>query len=86
MADGGVTFLAQFTGLILRMASSDREQSARRQLAAELSFGLGIALEQLPVLAVPALGWFLPLLLLKLRVAHLLKEAPYAPKQGETAP
>lgn len=48
--------------------------------------GLGIALAQLPLLAVPALGWFLPLLLLKLLVAHLLKEAPYAPKQGETAP
>lgn len=45
--------------------------------------GLGIALAQLPLLAVPGLGWFLPLLLLKLLVAHLLKEAPYTPHQSD---
>lgn len=45
--------------------------------------GIGILLAQLPVLTVPGLGWFLPLLLLKLLVAHLVKEAPFATDQGD---
>jgi hypothetical protein len=47
--------------------------------------GLGFALAQLPLLAVPGLDWFLPLLLLKLLVAHLLKEAPFARVQSDEA-
>jgi len=47
--------------------------------------GLGIVLAQLPLLTVPGLGWFLPLLLLKLLVAHLLKEAPFARRQRNGA-
>lgn len=44
--------------------------------------GLGILMAQLPLLAIPGLGWFLPLLWLKLLVAHLVKEAPFAPDQN----
>lgn len=44
--------------------------------------GLGILMAQLPLFAVPGLGWFLPLLWLKLLVAHLVREAPFAVEQA----
>ena len=40
---------------------------------------LAIIASNLPLLAVPGLEWFAPLLALKLWAAHLLKEAPFAP-------
>lgn len=56
----------------------------QRPLALGLA-AIGILAAQLPLLATPALGWFAPMLLLKLLVAHLLKEAPYTPEQRPEA-
>jgi len=46
---------------------------------------LGLLGAQAPLLAISALDWFLPLLLLKLLVAHLIKEAPFSAHQPRDA-
>lgn len=43
---------------------------------------LGIVGAQIPLFTVAGLDWFLPLLFLKLLVAHIVKEAPFAVEQG----
>lgn len=81
--DGVAYFLAAYGYLMLSAAAIVMAPLYLQRPVAMGVAGLGIALAQLPLLAIPALGWFLPLLLLKLLVAHLLKEAPYAQQQGD---
>lgn len=50
----------------------------QRSIALSL-VALAIIGSNLPLLAVPGIEWFAPLLALKLWAAHLLKEAPFAP-------
>lgn len=46
---------------------------------------LGVVGAQWPPLVPQGLGWFIPLLLLKLLLGHLLKEAPFAPEHEGAA-
>lgn len=84
-ADGIAYFLAAYGYLMLAAGLIVMAPLYLQRPVAMGVAGLGIALAQLPLLAVPGLGWFLPLLLLKLLVAHLLKEAPFARTQGGEA-
>ena len=80
----GIGFFALAFGLT--MAAAVTIVMVPLYLQRPVAFGLatlGLLASQLPWLAVNGLDWFLPLLWIKLLLAHLVREAPFAPEQGE---